>query len=344
MGKPPIKTDDFRTAIWPIIFIGQFFTLFPVSGLFSGDVKRLQFRWVSLRTFYSYTFLFLGALAILAQIHHIIRTSVSAGAIIEDAMHMVAVVRSNEKFQFACTNETNFWKLFYNREHVKVFAYMNYHIMMVLVIEFAHKVYLFMWTFMDLFITLVSLSLSIRFEQLYFRIAPHKGKLLPDAYWVEIRHHYIKISKLVEFMDRELSPMVIVTCGSDIYFIAYQLYMSVQMDASVFSTVYFRFSLLFLILRALLMLVTSSHVYVASRKPLEILRSVPMCSWNNNVRRFTNEILNIDSALSGHKFFFLKRGLILAMTGTLITYELVMMSEVKPRNTGNFCEQPNRLF
>ncbi|XP_055612565.1 gustatory receptor for sugar taste 64c-like [Uranotaenia lowii] len=262
---------------------------------------------------------------------------------VEDVLHVVASMRSNGEFMERCTNGSHFWELFYRREHAKVFRYMDYNLPMVLIVEFTHKVYLFMWTFMDLFITLVSMGLSVRFEQLYNRIEHHKGKILPEVFWAEIRHDYTRISNLVGYMDRVLSPMVVITCASDIYFIAYQLYMSVQLSVAKFGVFYFRYSLSYLILRSLLMLLSSSHVYVASRKPLAILRSVPMSSWNITIQRFTNEIKNIDNALSGHKFFFLKRGVILAMAGTLITYELVMLSEVKPNSNGDICDIPDRL-
>lgn len=160
---------------------------------------------------------------------------------------------------------------------------------------------------------------------------------------------------------------------------------SSRLDASTMTTFYYRVSLLFLILRTLVMLLTSSHVYVASRKPLEILRAVPMSSWSTSVwdslfnnhisqtisgsisvkqvQRFTNEILNIENALSGHKFFFLRRGIILAvkfwgyelcnpvkiclpfqMAGTMITYELVMLSEVRHSDNTKFCDGGHRLY
>ncbi|XP_055543532.1 uncharacterized protein LOC129729076 [Wyeomyia smithii] len=265
-------------------------------------------------------------------------------AFIEDFIHVVSCYVSNREYIARCDNSTPFWEVFYTHEHSHIFGYISYSLPVALIVEMVHKVYLFIWSFMDLFITLVSLGLSLRFEQFYARVEHLKGKVIPDSFWAIVRLDYTKLSNLVLYMDEVLSPMVLLTCGSDIFFITYQLYMSVQINASALSTFYYRISLTFLILRALLMLLASSHIFVASRKPLQILRAVPTSSWNVNVQRFTNEILNIDNALSGHKFFFLKRTIILAMAGTMITYELVMLSEVKSTDRADFCEGSHQEF
>ncbi|XP_055640253.1 gustatory receptor for sugar taste 64a-like [Toxorhynchites rutilus septentrionalis] len=266
-------------------------------------------------------------------------------ALLEDLLHISSCFESNYEYLSRCDNGSAFWQTFYEREHPQIFQYIEYSLPMAILVEYTHKVYLFLWTFMDLFITLVSLGLSTRFEQLYSRIEHLKGKSMPDSFWVEIRLDYSRISNLVAFIDKVLSPIILITCASDIYFITYQLYMSVKLNASMpLSTLYYRLSLVFLIFRALLMLLTSSHIFVASQKPLGILRAVPMSSWTTNVQRFTHEILNIQNALSGHKFFFLKRQIILAMAGTLLTYELVMLSEVKSTDDAEFCDRPTRLY
>ncbi|XP_058817462.1 uncharacterized protein LOC131680768 [Topomyia yanbarensis] len=403
------RIDDFWAALRPIIFVAQLFALFPVDGIFSKDVNRIAFRWISPRSLYSLCLLVLGALVIIAQVHHVASTTATASniaavlyyvfnysglvcffviaiqwrtvmanwrmheevflhspylvkgrslkfqvravgisilvlAFIEDVLHMLSCYVSNQEYMLRCDNSTPFWELFYAREHIQIFGYVKYSLPLALLNEFVHKIYLFAWSFMDLFITLISLSLSKRFEQFYSRIEHLKGKSMPDSFWTEIRQDYTRLSNLVGYMDGVLSPMIMVTCGSDLFFITYQLYMSVQINASPLSTSYYRISLMFLILRTLVMLLASSHIYVASRKPLNILRAVPMSSWTINVQRFTNEILNIDNVLSGHKFFFLKRKIILAMAGTMITYELVMLSEVKSTTQADFCAGNHRLF
>lgn len=147
---------------------------------------------------------------------------------VEDLLHVLSSSKSNYEYLSRCDNGSAFWQTFYEREHPQIFRYIEYSLPMVVIVEYTHKVYLFLWTFMDLFITLISLGLSGRFEQLYSRIKHFKGKTMPDSFWVEIRFDYTRVSNLVAFMDRVLSPMILITCASDIYFITFQLYMSVQ--------------------------------------------------------------------------------------------------------------------
>ncbi|XP_058448774.1 uncharacterized protein LOC131428748 [Malaya genurostris] len=402
------KMDDFWSALRPIIFVAQIFSLFPIEGVFSNDVNRIFFRWISLRTLYSSMLLVLCALVIIAQVHHVASTSVTIGkvagilyyffnfcglicffvvaiqwrtvlmkwrmceevflhspykmrerslkfhvrgvgsimlvlALLEDLIHVVSCYVSNQDYINRCDNSTSFWESFYVREQYQIFGYIKFSPALAVLSEFVHKVYLVTWTFMDLFVTLVSLSLSTRFEQFYARIEHLKGKPMPDLFWAEVRQDYTRLSNLVAHMDGVLSPMILVTCCSDIFFITYQFYMSVQLDASPSSTFYYRISLAFLVLKTLVMLLASSHIYVASRKPLTVLRAVPLDSWTTNVQRFINEILNIDNALSGHQFFYLKRKVILAMAGTIITYELVMLSD-KEITKVDLCAGTHRFF
>lgn len=42
-------------------------------------------------------------------------------------------------------------------------------------------------------------------------------------------------------------------------------------------------------------------------------------------QRFSEEVANDKVALSGMKFFYLTRGLVLSVAGTIVTYELVLL-------------------
>lgn len=147
---------------------------------------------------------------------------------VEDLLHMLSCCRTIEVYIERCDNSSSFWETFYTREHSKTFDYISYSLPLALLLEFVHKVYLFVWTFMDVFISVVSIGLATRFEQLFHRIEHLKGKMLPESFWAEIRLDYTKISNLVIYMDGVLSPMIMITSASNIFFITYQLYMSVQ--------------------------------------------------------------------------------------------------------------------
>lgn len=57
----------------------------------------------------------------------------------------------------------------------------------------------------------------------------------------------------------------------------------------------------------------AANVHEESKKPIHILRAVPHHSWCKDAFRFTEEVVHETVALSGLKFFFLTRTLILTV-------------------------------
>lgn len=92
---------------------------------------------------------------------------------------------------------------------------------------------------------------------------------------------------------------------------------------SISHAIYFWYSLIFLIVRTLSLSLFSSAIHDESKKPTHTLRAVP--NWCMEVRRFSEHIDNDTIALTGMRFFYLTRRLILSVAGTIITYELVLI-------------------
>ncbi|KFB41610.1 AGAP003255-PA-like protein [Anopheles sinensis] len=236
-------------------------------------------------------------------------------AFVEDFLHVCSVYYTNQQFFIRCNNSIPFWTLFYEREHPKIFHYLPYSLPTVLVLEVTHKIFLYVWTFMDLFIIFVSLGLARLYSRFHRHVLRYKDRHATGTTWHQLRLEYNRISRLVEYMEGIMAPIVIFTTTSDLYFIFIQMYNSFQFSASFISELYFKFSLGFLIFRTLAMLMAASNVDVASIKPLNVLRSVPMSCWS------------ID------------------MAGTLITYELVLLKEaIASRDDGDFCAGGKKLF
>lgn len=83
---------------------------------------------------------------------------------------------------------------------------------------------------------------------------------------------------------------------------------------SIAHAMYFWFSLFFLIFRTLALSLFAASIHDESKKPIEVLRAVPHYSWCLEVRRFCEEVVNSTVALSGMRFFFLTRKLILSVS------------------------------
>lgn len=82
--------------------------------------------------------------------------------------------------------------------------------------------------------------------------------------------------------------------------------------------IYFWFSLIFLIGRTLAVSLYASSIHDESKRPIYVLRSVPNESWCLDVERFIEEVNNGKMALSGMRFFYLTRTIILSVSQTAI--------------------------
>lgn len=81
----------------------------------------------------------------------------------------------------------------------------------------------FSWNFVDLFIMLMSLSISTKFKMINERLKYFKGRVVTDVFWEEIRCHYNKICELNEFIDDALGNLICMACLSDLYYVCLQL-------------------------------------------------------------------------------------------------------------------------
>lgn len=78
--------------------------------------------------------------------------------------------------------------------------------------------------------------------------------------------------------------------------------------------VYFWYSLLFMIMRAACVSFSVTGIHDETKELIHILRAVPSHSWNIETKRFRNELNNDTIALSGMRFFYLTRKLILTVS------------------------------
>lgn len=83
---------------------------------------------------------------------------------------------------------------------------------------------------------------------------------------------------------------------------------------SFVNKVYFWFSLIFLIIRTLAVSLFASYIHDESKKPVTIIRAIPQYSWCLEAHRFSEEVVNRTIALSGLKFFYLTRQIILVVS------------------------------
>lgn len=80
-----------------------------------------------------------------------------------------------------------------------------------------------------------------------------------------------------------------------------------------YRTLYFWLALILIVVRGMIVSFSAAGINDESKKPLRVLRSVPSQNWNTEARRFFDEVTGDNIALSGMRFFFVTRKLILSV-------------------------------
>ncbi|XP_055527186.1 gustatory receptor for sugar taste 64a-like [Wyeomyia smithii] len=264
--------------------------------------------------------------------------TVALFAFIEDTLNFISAYKLNELHIKYCPHSSDFWYNFFRREHRHIIRIIPYHPVLGVVIESLMRVAKFTWHYIDVFIICVSLPLQYRFQQFNDRIESFDGSEQPRNVWRQIRLDFLRLHELADFLDVKLSRIILMSCANDMFFISVQLYNIFNPKATLFTTTYYWYSLLFLMSRCFIMLYIASSVNEASLKPLALLRSFSTSQWNLDLQRLLDHVCLKSIAFSGKRFFFITRPLILAMAGTIMTYELVMLDQVsKDQDTTKDC-------
>lgn len=90
-------------------------------------------------------------------------------------------------------------------------------------------------------------------------------------------------------------------------------------------TIYFYFSMAFLMCRTSALFLLASSIFENSKKPLKIFRSIPNEGWCQEIERFSEQIKSETNSLTGMNFFNITRKALLGLAGTILTYELVLL-------------------
>lgn len=148
---------------------------------------------------------------------------------------------------------------------------------------------------------------------------------MPLEFWIKSRSHYRNIIKLCELVDDTICNVTLVSFSNNFYYICVCLLEVFDPAPTWLHSFSFWFSFFYLIIKSYIVSVYCSKVHEESLYPLEILRCVPRSSWHSELYLFMNEIKRANVGLSGMKLFYITKGLILTLGGTIFTYDLVLI-------------------
>ncbi|XP_070494032.1 gustatory receptor for sugar taste 64a-like [Chironomus tepperi] len=155
----------------------------------------------------------------------------------------------------------------------------------------------FGWNYMELFVMLISIGLSTRFQQINQRIQKFSGKIVSEELWTKVHKDYVLLCELVEKVDHDLR------------FSSIGVVEVVEKSIARFD----------------LDRQTNKQTRKQVKKNEVIIKSIPPEGWCIEMQRILDEARSQTIALSGMKFFYLTRKSILAMLATIVTYELVLL-------------------
>ncbi|KAK9872287.1 hypothetical protein WA026_017089 [Henosepilachna vigintioctopunctata] len=214
---------------------------------------------------------------------------------------------------------------YFNLAHPHAFRLFEFSYCAAFFVKVANILSTLTWTYTDSFIILISSGLAVRFTQLAKKIENKNLQNTDEQFWRETREDFNTIYKLSRIIDKHLSALVSISFVNNIYFICIQLYNSLKEREGFAEKLYFFYSFAYLLLR-----ITSVTMYAAwindeSKKPLDMLLSVPPKQYSIEVSRFIELINTVPVGFTGSKFFMVTRGFLLKIVGTIITLELMFL-------------------
>ncbi|XP_055373594.1 gustatory receptor for sugar taste 64a-like [Condylostylus longicornis] len=172
---------------------------------------------------------------------------------------------------------------------------------------------------------MISMGITARFQQFNHRLEKMVKEIIPIYLWNDVRKDYNQLVELLEYLDEKISWIVLLSFMNNLYFICIQVLNIFTKLKFIINYIYFWFSLSYLICRTLFIFMCAASINDQAVLPLKLLRNVPSESWNTEVERLIFDQTNTILGLSGKKFFYITRKLLFNLTGSLITYELVLL-------------------
>ncbi|XP_037783585.1 gustatory receptor for sugar taste 64b-like isoform X2 [Penaeus monodon] len=145
--------------------------------------------------------------------------------------------------------------------------------------------------------------------------------------WRGIRRDHLALLSLVQALNASLGPLVLQSYLTNIFFTLVQLYfrLSQENELSLISKMYLAWSFLHLLGRLAIVSFTCARVHEESYRGISCVLDIPENRYGLEVWRLEHQLRNEVVGLSGCGFFLVNKSFILATTGALVTYEVILL-------------------
>ncbi|GBP26077.1 Gustatory receptor 5a for trehalose [Eumeta japonica] len=224
----------------------------------------------------------------------------------------------------------------------------------------------FLWSFTDVFIIVLSRYVSAHFHDLNRVISLNKEK--ESTEWGRLRVEYSYLVQMVRLIDSRVSAVILVSFFTNLFFICLQLFNILNQGYygqhqcnpekleevlhGVEHGVYYTYSFLFLVLRALSVSLLAADVNSTAQYPIYELFDVPASAYsidvidcfaqhlNKTSTKLNTPLLNLIRASFTHRNHILKRELMSSSAGLLPRFK----RELFPRVGNSMRVSPNGLL
>lgn len=141
---------------------------------------------------------------------------------------LAAVERTENKIVFCDDDHKDFWKILFVQERQALFQILPYRSWMIPLLELYEVCKTFLWAYSEVFMIVTSWTLALRFQQFNNRLKSFKGQHLDGNLWNEIRNHYNVIANLTIHAEKILSPLYLVYCFCNSYFLCQKIFIQFE--------------------------------------------------------------------------------------------------------------------
>lgn len=190
----------------------------------------------------------------------------------------------------------------------KVFPYHDLLAVYVILTCFLSTV---LWNFSDVFLITIYFVIFIKLKKFNRKIDEMRFKHFDEKFWFKVRLNYFTIHEKIVETNCVISCLVMLSILNDFYFVCNQilgafkcvrvfevfekvynfLFFFSRPSQSLLQSIYFWFSLLFLVFRTLMVSLSGSMIYQESKVIVNIINDVPSEFYSSEVK--TNLFMNI---------------------------------------------------
>lgn len=138
---------------------------------------------------------------------------------VDHALFLMTSFYNNQQIINIChVNESEFFHSYLIAYRYHLTTAIPYHFIQFPIYAWVNILMTFSWSFIDLLIILISVALSTRFNQINFRLIDSCSDASSNkTFWSEIRTNYYALIDLVDEIDQEISILILVSTGHNLF-------------------------------------------------------------------------------------------------------------------------------